>query len=162
MKLKSKKRTVYNDAKKLYSKLLSIYYDDYDNVTDEEKERMGEKYNSKNLLLKGQRFIELKKEQKSKSQPQETIAEKVKLRRRAYHKDLFDSSFPYTDDDSEEFTYIPDMPQLEGNEEEVKERKRLKMLTPKKLLPRLSILLAQIKAWNTSCKLKNESKYYIF
>ena len=72
---------MYNDAKKLYSKLLSIYYDDYDNVTDEEKERMGEKYNSKNLLLKGQRFIELKKEQKSKSQPEESIAERVKLRR---------------------------------------------------------------------------------
>ena len=51
---------------------------------------------------------------------------------------------------------------LEGDEEEVKERKGLKILTPKKLLTRLSILLAQIKAWNTSCKLKNESKYYIF
>ena len=65
MKLKSK-RTVYNDAKKLYSKLLSIYYDYYDNVTDEEKEMMGEKYNFKNLLLKGQRLIELKKEQNHK------------------------------------------------------------------------------------------------
>ena len=42
---------------------------------------MGEKYNPKNLLLKGQRFIELKKEEKSKSQPEESIAERVKLRR---------------------------------------------------------------------------------
>ena len=34
---------------------------------------MGEKYNPKNLLLKGQRFIESKKEEKSKSQAEETI-----------------------------------------------------------------------------------------
>ena len=53
-KTKVKKRAAYNDAKKLI--------------------------NSKNLLLKGQRFIKLK-EQKSKSQPEESIAERVKLRR---------------------------------------------------------------------------------
>ena len=35
---------------------------------------------------------------------------------------------------------------LEGDEEEVKEGKVLKMLTPNKLLTRLSILLAHIKA----------------
>ena len=81
MKTKAKKRTVYINGKKLYSKLLSIYYDDYNDIIDEEKEYMGEKYNPKNLLLKGQRFIELKKEQKSKSQPEESIAERVKLRR---------------------------------------------------------------------------------
>ena len=47
---------------------------------------------------------------------------------------------------------------LEGDEEEVKEGKRLKILTTKKLLIRLPILLAQIKARNSSCKLKNEFK----
>ena len=73
MKTKAKKRTVYIDGKKLYSKLLSIYYDDYNDIIDEEKEYMGEKYNSKNLLLKGQRFIESKKEEKSKSQAEETM-----------------------------------------------------------------------------------------
>ena len=41
---------------------------------------MGEKYNPKNLLLKGQRFIESKKEEKSKSQPEETTARRVKLK----------------------------------------------------------------------------------
>ena len=73
MKTKAKKRTVYINGKKLYSKLLSIYYDDYNDIIDEEKEYMGEKYNPKNLLLKGQRFIESKKEEKSKSQAEETI-----------------------------------------------------------------------------------------
>ena len=38
---------------------------------------MGEKYNPTKLLLKGERFIE----EKSKSQPEESIAERVKLRR---------------------------------------------------------------------------------
>ena len=73
MKTKAKKRTVYINGKKLYSKLLSVYYDDYNDIIDEEKEYMGEKYNSKNLLLKGQRFIESKKEEKSKSQAEETM-----------------------------------------------------------------------------------------
>ena len=41
------------------------------------------------------------------------------------------------------------MPPLEGNEEDVKVGKGLKMLTPKKLLTRLPILLVQIKAGNS-------------
>ena len=39
---------------------------------------------------------------------------------------------------------------------EVKERKGLKLLTPKKLLTRLPVLLTQIKAEHNSCKLKNK------
>ena len=48
------------------------------------------------------------------------------------------------------------MPRLEGDEEEVKQGKMLKILTPNKLLTRLPIMLAQIKAENNSNKLKNE------
>ena len=48
--------------------------------------------------------------------------------------------------DKEEYVDWPDMPPLEGDEEEVKEGKELKMLTPNKLLTRLPISLAQIKA----------------
>ena len=55
----------------------------------------------------------------------------------------------------EESEELPLMPPLEGNEEEVKEEKGLKILTPNKLLIRLPILLAQIKAGNNSYKLKN-------
>ena len=40
------------------------------------------------------------------------------------------------------------MPPLEGDEEEVKEVKGLKILTPNKLLTRIPTLLAQIKAGN--------------
>ena len=48
------------------------------------------------------------------------------------------------------------MPLLEGDEEKVKEGKEVKILTPSKLLTRLPILLAQIRARNNSHKLKNE------
>ena len=79
-----------------------------------------------------------------KSQPEERIAEKVKLRRQ---KIMIRNS---TDENNDDFIDIPDMPPLEGNEEDVKVGKGLKMLTPKKLFTRLPILLAQIKPGNSS------------
>ena len=46
---------------------------------------------------------------------------------------------------------------LEGDdEEELKEGTRIKILTPNRLLTRLSLLVAQIKAENNSCKLKTK------
>ena len=62
---------------------------------------LSEKYNPKNVLLKGQRFVESKKEEKRKSQPEEAIAERAKLRRQASDKNLFETSSPYTGDDSD-------------------------------------------------------------
>ena len=54
------------------------------------------------------------------------------------------------------------MQPLEGDEE-VKEGKGLRILTQNKLLTRLPILLAQIKAGDNSDKLKTKlDKYYIF
>ena len=54
------------------------------------------------------------------------------------------------------------MPPLEGYKEKVKEGKGLKILTPKKFLIRLLILLAHIKARNNPDKLKNESRQILF
>ena len=45
------------------------------------------------------------------------------------------------------------MPPLDGDEEEVKEGKGLKLLITAKFLSRIPILLAQIKAGNNSNKL---------
>ena len=53
------------------------------------------------------------------------------------------------------------MPPLEGDEE-VNGGKGLKILTPDKLLTRLRILLAQIKAGNNSNKLKNEIRQILY
>ena len=50
---------------------------------------------------------------------------------------------------------------LEGDEEEVKERKELKTLTPKKLT-RLLILLAQVKTGSNSYKLKYEIRQILY
>ena len=64
--------------------------------------------------------------------------------------------------DSDEFVDIRDMLQLKGYKEEVKEGKGLKILTPNKLLTRLPIFLAQIKAGNNSYKLKNEIRQILY
>ena len=71
------------------------------------------------------------------SQLEEAIAERVTLRRQKSDNDL------------------PPMPPLEGDEEET-EGKRLKILTPNKLLTRLPVLLAQIKDGHNSNKINNE------
>ena len=59
--------------------------------------------------------------------------------------------------DKEESVDLSDIEPLECDEE-VKEGKGLKILTPNKLLTRLPILVAQIKAGNNSYKLKNETR----
>ena len=92
---------------------------------------MDEKY-PENLLLKGKRFNESKKKDKSKAQPEESIVERVKLRKQK----------------------ADDMPPLEGDGDKVKEGKGLKICTRNKLLIRPPILQAQIKAGNNSYKLK--------
>ena len=55
-------------------------------------------------------------------------------------------------DDKEEFVAILPTPLKEGDKEVVKEEKSLKILTPKKLLAKLPVLLAQIKAGNNPYK----------
>ena len=64
--------------------------------------------------------------------------------------------------DKEESVDLPDMPPLEGDEEEVQEGKRLEILTPNNLLTRLPIFLAQINAGNNSNKLKNEIRQILY
>ena len=54
------------------------------------------------------------------------------------------------------------MPPLESDEEEVKEGKGLKILTPNNLLTRLQILLAQIKAGSNSHILKNTILHLLY
>ena len=64
--------------------------------------------------------------------------------------------------DKEESIDVPPMPPLEGDEEDVKEGKRLKILTSKNLLTSLPILLVQIKSGNNSYKLKNEIRQILY
>ena len=54
-----------------------------------------------------------------------------------------------------------DLSPLEDHEE-VKEAKGLEILTPNKLLARLSVLLAQVKAGNNSNQLRNEIRQVLY
>ena len=47
-------------------------------------------------------------------------------------------------------------------EEKATEEKGLKILTPNKLLNRIPVLLAQIKARHNSCKLKNKIRHMLY
>ena len=73
---------------------------------------MDKKYDPSNLLITGYQFHVSKKkdEEQSNSQPEGTIAERVKLRRQE------------TDDED-----LSDMPPLESDEKEVKEGKEIKI-----------------------------------
>ena len=64
--------------------------------------------------------------------------------------------------DAVEYVYLSDISLLEGDEEEVKEEKGIKILTPNNLLTRLSILLAQTKAGNNLFNLKNEFRQILY
>lgn len=59
------------------------------------------------------------------------------------------------------FVHLSDMPPREVDEE-VKEEKGLKIVTPNKLLTRLPVLLAQISAENNSGKLINEVSQILY
>ena len=111
------KRRLYNNAINLYHTLITIYFNQYNNIVNKEKEDMVIKYDPSNLLIKGYRFIESKKEveEKNKSKPEESTTEIVKLRRqKAYDKELFDTSNS-TDENNDEFIAIPGMLPLEGD-----------------------------------------------
>ena len=60
---------------------------------------------------------------------------------------------------------IRDMTALENEEETAKRQQkwqRLKILTPKQMITRMDILLAQLKAGNNSEKLKNEIRQIVY
>ena len=65
-KTKIKKKSVHNNAEKLYNALLNICFNQYNNIGD--KEHMDKKYDPENLLLQDQKFNVSKKDVKSKSQ----------------------------------------------------------------------------------------------
>ena len=64
--------------------------------------------------------------------------------------------------DKRESIDLSDMPPLQGNKEEVREGKGIKTLTREKPLTRLPTLLAQIKAGNSSNKLKNKTTQILY
>ena len=122
---------MYDTASELYNDLLEVYFHKYKALSDVKKRKLGNKYDRINLFLEGYNYdVWLETEQSS---------DKTK-----------------TDEKS---TGLSSMSPLPGDEEDVREGKVLKILTPNKLLNRLSVLLALIKAGNNSCKLKTEIRH---
>ena len=121
LKRNKKKTNVYKNVANLYNKLLTICFNGYNSIKNVKRW-------IKNMILviKGYKFkVSYKKdEEKSKSQPEKTIAERVKLRRQI------------ADDED-----LPEMLLLKVDEE-VREGTGLKLLNPKKLLTILPMLLA--------------------
>ena len=116
----------------MYNEYLKTYFDEYNSITNVEKEVIDKKYDPINLFL-----IE----------------------------NDYSKWCGKEDDEADEEGFVNIEPMLlpEGNEEEVKEKgKGLKMLTPNKVLTRLSVLLAQIKAGNNSYKLRNEIRKILY
>ena len=118
---------MYDTVLELYKELLEIYFDELDDLWDAERKKINTKYNPTNLTFYTWDYsIRFQKEELSDTTQK--------------------------GDEKEKPADISSMPPLAGDEEE---RKGLKILTPNKLLTRAPVLLAQIKAWNNLCKLKN-------
>ena len=111
-------------------------YDEYYYLSDAERKNMNNRYKPIKLFIEGYNYNDWYKNVES--------SDKEKL------------------SDKEELVDLSDMPPLEGDEEEVKEGKGLKNLTPNKSLAKLSVLLALIKAENNSYKLKNEIRQILY
>ena len=120
-----KETNVYDTALELYNELLERYFDEYCYLSHAKRTKINGKCKPKNLFIKGYDYSEWSKNEEESTDKEESI-------------------------DKEESVDLRDMLPLE-----VKEGKGLEILTPNKLLTRLPILLAQIKAGSNSCKLQN-------
>ena len=116
-----KKINKCDTASQLYI-FLEVYYDEYNELSDDKRNKMDPQYKPEELFLEEYNY-------------------------EGWYENEESSDTTKTDETS---TDLPQMPTLEGDEEEVKEGKGLQILTT------FPILLAQIKAGNNSYKLKNE------
>ena len=108
---------------------MCIYFDQYKALPDAQKRKLANKFHPINLFFETCNYnIWFENEESS-----DTARKKEK----------------------EESVDLSNMPPIEGGKE-VKQAKEIKILTPNKLLNRLSILLVKIKLRNNSKKLKNE------
>ena len=120
---------MYNNDSELYNDCLETCFDEYKTLPNAKREELGNKYDPANLFLETYNYDPW-----------------------FQNEELSDTTIK---SGKEESIDLSDMPPLE-DDEEVTERKGLKILTPNKLLTTLPILLAKIKSGNNSYKLKNE------
>ena len=127
---------MYGPTSKLYNNLQGTYFDEYYHLSDTERKNMDRKYKPKKLSLDVHNYDDWSENEEFTDKEEST--------------------------DKEKSVDLSNMPPLEGDKKEVKEGKGLKILTPNKLLIRLTILLVQINARNNSYKLKNEIRQILY
>ena len=123
----------------LYNDLLAIYFNEYNKLSDAKK-KMKHKYDTTKLLFEVDNYDFWFENEESSD-----------ITRKSDKEGSSDTTIKRDEKLSAD---LSDIPPLEGDEE-VKERKELKILTPNKLFTRLPVLLVKIKAGNN---LKDEIK----
>ena len=104
---------MYDKASDLYNNLLGIYCDEYYELSDAKRNEMKHKYDSKKLFLETYSYDVLSETKELSDATRKSDKEKS-------------SDTTKTDKKS---TDLPQVPTLEGNEEELKEGKRVKLQT---------------------------------
>ena len=112
----------------MHNVYLETYFGQYMALSDNKKRKLDYKYHPVNLLLETYNC--------------DYWFENKESRDRTRNTDKEESTDTTRKNDKEKFVDLSDMPPLEGDVEEVKEGKELKILTPNKLLNKLPILLA--------------------
>ena len=137
---------MYDKNEYEYNEYLETYFDQYMALSNNKKSKLGNKYDPVNLFLVDVYDYNnwLKREEFTDKKEESTDNNRVICWLK-----------------KEDTVDLSDIPPLEGGEE-IKEGKGLNILPPNKLLTRLQILLAQIKAGNNSCKLKSEIRQMLF
>ena len=128
---------MYNNASELHKEYLEICFNQYVTLSDAKIRKLGNKYDPEELFLGGYNYS-VWSENKQESIDKEELTDKEELI------------------DKEKLTDVSKMLPLEGDEEEVREGKELKILTTNKLSTRLPILLTQMKAGNNANNLKKK------
>ena len=131
----------------MYKVYVETYFDQCMALSDSKERKLGNKYYPINLFLQTFNYDDWFENKKSTDETRKS--------------DKKESTVTIRKSGKKESVDLSDMPPLEGDQE-VKEGKVLKILTPKLLLNRLTILLAQIKAGNNSYKLNSEIRKVLY
>ena len=110
-------------APEFYNAFLGIYFDECNELSDDKRNKIGNKYKPNKLFIEEYNY--------------DGWSENEELPNTTRKSDKVESS-------DEKSTDLPPIPLLQGDKEEVKEWKLLKMSTPNKLLTRLLILFSQV------------------
>ena len=134
MKEKSEWKNFVGNVSDLYNSLLADYEQQYSDFSDQKKKSKLAKHNLIDLFFNGYEYNDyFDKEPKVVKEELDNLSSQ--------------------EGEEEKYYSVPSTPMSNGD----KEGKGLKILTPDKLLTRLLIPLAQIKAGNNSKKLKTKS-----